>query len=159
MEGSSHSSSASGMGDVTFPNRRTVVLKPRLMIQRQQLQQQSFFWPPSPSLPVPLLFFLGFSWALYLPLVVLLEKYRHDFQLEWQQQKQQQQSCLPLPIATIVVGFLDLGADWFLTACPRLASALLILHILLCAAFTVKERRSGGLQRSVSDNTSNNKLD
>lgn len=149
------------LGEVSsFPHKATVHLKPHLW--RQQRQSSSL-----PSLPSWALWSLAVSLALYPLWVILLEKYRADFQSEWQEQVQSMQGTLGLALR-VVLSCMDAWSNWIVVVCPRIASSILMIHLAFCLTYVLsfmiahdltnhrswfKIYRMGILTKSISDRT------
>lgn len=122
------------MGEISFPNNnnaKTVHLKPLLQTLRQQRQRQSSLVLPLPPLT---LWTIAMSLALYPVWVVLLEKYRDAFQTDWQEGVQSIEGNTGA-FLQYGVQCLDIFSHWIVNICPRMAAALLLVHVAACLMY------------------------
>lgn len=118
----------SGMGELSFPDDRTIHLKPLLLSKREKLRSSRPLWSLLTPIPPILLWFVGLNLLLYPLGVVLLSKYREDFQADWRAGSSD-------ALAKGAVALLDGLAVWILDLCPPVASAMLLFHCGLCLAY------------------------
>lgn len=132
-------------------------LTPVLLIKRQEYCQRvplSF-----PSIPPLLLWCWGLMLSTYPLWVILLQKYRADFQDDWNQQYYYRQppndgmmsSSLSVPMtSTIAHGggilpiILDVLTVWVLDVSPRIAASVILFHSSICIAYYLRYASSDG---------------
>jgi hypothetical protein len=127
------------MGKVSFPDDDTVYLHPALLVKRQQRRRDHRLW--SLGLPIsPLLLWLYCLTMLSHPVsVVLLRKYREDFQSGWQNQLLEMNGKHPVTLSLLLlrgaVSILDALAVLVIDSSPPLTAAALFLHVAMCLGY------------------------
>lgn len=117
-----------GIGELSFPDDRTIHLKPLLLSKREKLRFSRPLWSLLVPIPPILLWIVGLNLLLYPLGVALLSKYREDFQTDWQEGASD-------VLGKRAVALLDGLAVWILDLCPPVASAMLLFHFGLCVAY------------------------
>ena len=153
--------SESRMGELSYPNDSTVYLKPRLLLKRQQLKQERYSGLKHWFVPVSskMLWCVGFSLLSYPLWVLLCYKYRQDFQQEWHNTLYSQTNTVGHEKMTSRLLFLakrgllsslDFLSLWVIDLCPRIASAIMVLHFGLCLGYAANTFWTGqGLETSI----------
>ena len=128
-----------GMGILNFPDEETVHLKPILLSKRQEWRKSHPLWSTCVPVSPMLLWLAGLSLLLHPVGVVLLRKYREDFQSEWHAKLVKEDSVLKS--AAVVV--LDGLVVWVIDSSPQLASAFVFLYLALCMGYLAYAQAKG----------------
>ncbi|CAB9508863.1 expressed unknown protein [Seminavis robusta] len=124
----------SGMGELSFPDKDTVYLKPILLAKRQQWRRTHPLWSLSFPVSSTLLWCCGLALLLHPLMVLLLRKYKEDDWHEILLEEQGGETTTKM-ILRAAVSALDALAVGLLDGSPRIAAASLFLYTSICSGY------------------------